>query len=85
MEKKVSYLDFDQALRELQEKFGERRIQISEIYEGFGAPIHLGVNWSAIGTVSAEEAVEFAGKLTAAAEAAANFKYNGYVITYGEG
>ena len=48
-------------------------------------PIRLGVNWSAIGTVPASEAVDFAQRLMDAAKAAEGFEYNGYVVTYGEG
>ena len=45
-------------------------------------PIKLGVNWAAIGTVSADEAVEFAAKLTKAAEIAKNHPVNGATVVY---
>jgi hypothetical protein len=83
MEKKVSYGDFLWAFDDLQAKIYDGRIQVGIIYDVLGGPVHLGVNWAGIGTVSAEETVKFAGKLAAAAEATANFKYNGYTIVYG--
>ena len=56
-------------LRETWEEELGRYINIYE--ENFSnEPIKLCVNWSAIGTVSADEAVEFAAKLTKAAEIA---------------
>lgn len=56
-----------------------------EIYSDFyydNTTIETKVNWSAIGSVSAEEAVKFAQLLTKAAELANNFKYNGYKVYY---
>lgn len=84
VEKKVFYLDYDQALRELQDQFNDSHIMIAKAYNGFGEPIRMGVSWSAVGAVPAAKALAFAARLTAAAEAAANFKYNGYVISFEE-
>lgn len=55
----------------LEDAFG-RRIKIYDMNGcGFGKePMKYGVNWSAIGTVSSEEAVEFAHQLTLAANIA---------------
>ena len=83
--KTVSYRVFAQALAKLQREIGkDRRIQIYEMDLFPGEPIRLGVNWSAIGTVPADEAREFARQLLAAATAAENFEYNGYTINYDE-
>ena len=61
-------------------------ITVYDMGSNFGnEPIRLGVNWSAIGTVPASEAVDFAQRLMDAAKAAEGFEYNGYVVTYGEG
>jgi len=46
--------------------------------------IELGVNWSAIGTVTVDNAEAFIKVLTKATELAKNFKYNGYKIHYSE-
>lgn len=42
-------------------------------------PIRMGVNWAACGTVYADEAVDFAEKLTEVSKMASEYKYNGYV------
>ena len=44
--------------------------------------VELGINWSAIGTVSPEKAEAFGKALVDASEVCKNFKYNGYEITY---
>ena len=68
-------------LRETWEEELGRYVHIYE--ENFSnEPIKLGVNWSAIGTVSADEAVEFAAKLTKAAEIAKNHPVNGATVVY---
>lgn len=86
-QKTVSHRTYYMALLKLQSELDpERRIAIYDMGSSFGnEPIQLGVNWSAIGTVPASEAVEFAQQLMAAAKAAEDFEYNGYVVTYGEG
>ncbi len=83
MEKKVSYSDYSRALHEAKAKLGDFHI---ELYDRGSREnnfrIDMGVNWGALGTVSAEEATEFAEALTKAAELATNFPYNGYTIEY---
>lgn len=69
------------ALEAIAEEIDDRRIEVFEM-PSYGEPIQLGVNWAAIGTVSAEEAVAFAAKLTKAAEIAANHPMNGAEIVY---
>ena len=83
MEKTVDYRTFCLALRKLQnEVCSDRRIEIFELPNDENEGIRLGVNWASIGTVPADEAREFAQLLMAAATAAENFEYNGYVIDY---
>ncbi len=83
--KKVSYRVYLLALEKLQAELGyNRRISVFDMGGSFGQPVQLGVNWSAIGTVPASEAVDFARRLTAAAEAAAGFEFNGYQLAFGE-
>lgn len=60
------------------------RIEFFDQALGSRYPIDMGVNWSAIGTVSPDIAEDFADKLKEAANTARNFKYNGYKITYGK-
>ncbi len=86
--KTVNYREFDRELYKLQRKY-ERRGNNGSHIEIFGlsdaledSPIRMGVNWAAIGTVSPEEAEEFAHALLEAAEDCRNFKYNGYVIDW---
>lgn len=45
-------------------------------------PVSLGVNWSAIGTVTPDEALAFAKDIAKAAKLAQEFPYNGYMIEY---
>ena len=83
--KTVPYRTFQKALTDLQRDVSassDRRIEVYEINQFSDEPIQLGVNWSAIGTVPAAEAQEFAQKLMNAAVAAENFKYNGYTIDW---
>lgn len=84
--KKVSYHEYNKALRELQERFG-RQVMVMDMgstLERRG--IEMGVNWAAIGAaigaVKPEEAEAFAELLTEAAKAARDFPYNGYQIDY---
>ena len=81
--KTVSYRTYQQALKKLRyEVSPDRDIEAYEM-NGFGDDrIRLGINWSAIGTVSADEARGFAQKLMDAADAVESFKYNGYTINY---
>ena len=86
-QKTVSYRTYSLALSKLQAELDlDRTLTVYDMGSNFGnEPIRLGVNWSAIGTVPASEAVDFAQRLMDAAKAAEGFEYNGYVVTYGEG
>lgn len=86
--KTVSYREFNRELSKLQRKYERRgnnrsHVEIFELGDALeNSPIRVGVNWSAIGTVSLEETEEFAHALLKAAEDCRNFKYNGYVIDW---
>jgi len=91
--KKISYEKYCEARKEMQEKLETIMAQIYpekkfcnyvEIYADFGyrQPIQAIVNWSAIGSVSPEEASKFAELLYEASKLAKNFKYNGYKVFY---
>lgn len=74
------YRDYAKALRELP-KFGGMEIhQLS----GDDDPIKLGVNWAAVGTVPAEQAMQFAERIIAAAELVDKFPYNGYIQDFSD-
>lgn len=45
-------------------------------------PVRLGVNWSSIGTVPADQAAACGAAIAKAAELADNFVYNGYMLEY---
>ena len=83
--KTVSFEEYRREQYKLQRKYRNRNSHI-EIFELNGAlmdsPVQIGINWAAIGTVSPEEAEEFAHTLLEAAEDCRNFKYNGYVIDW---
>ena len=87
--KTVKYHDYcnelERVKRELGIGFGtEFGITIHDTGSDADNPlIELGVNWGSIGTVDVKTAQRFAAKITAVAQAAANFKYNGYKIKYG--
>ena len=82
--KKVTYRDYCKATDALWARFGPD-VEIYDMGATLDRPeIQMGVNWSALGTVPAEEAVEFAAGLLKAAWAAKEFKYNGYQIDYRE-
>lgn len=53
-----------------------------KLLSGFskGETVKAGVDWVCCGTVDTDKAQKFAQWITKAAEAAANFKYNGYTI-----
>lgn len=70
------------AFQLIREEINDDRIQVYDMSTFGSWEIKLGVNWSAIGTVSAEEAAEFAAKLTKAAEIAANHPMNGCKTVY---
>lgn len=83
----VSYKNYSDAYTQLRldfySKYG-RDIEFYNVDSGPRKPVSMGVNWSAIGTVTPDVASDFADKLIAAADAARNFKYNGCKIVYGE-
>lgn len=83
----VSYKNYSDAYTQLRldfySKYG-RDIDFYNMGSDPRKPVSMGVNWSAIGTVTPDVASDFANKLTAAADAARNFKYNGYKIVYGK-
>ena len=83
--KTVSYREYRRGLSELQRKYRSyaSHVEIFELRDALeNSSIRIGVNWAAIGTVSPEEAEEFAHTLLEAAEDCRNFKYNGYVIDW---
>ena len=80
--KKVSYREYNKALRDLQERFG-RQVMVMDMGSTLDRrEIEMGVNWAAIGAVKPEEAEAFAELLTKAAKAAREFPYNGYEIDW---
>lgn len=80
MQKTVKFKDYEQALNEIQEKLNNNNIRFYNMSSYFKQSISIGINWCALGTVSTEEAKEFAQDLIRAAELAENFKYNGYML-----
>ena len=79
--KKVSYQEYNKALCEVQKSVGDR-VDIYDMGGSFGMPVSLGVNWSAIGTVTPDEALAFAKDIAKAAKLAQEFPYNGYMSEY---
>lgn len=79
--KKVSYQEYNKALCEVQKSVGDR-VDIYDMGGSFGMPVSLGVNWSAIGTVTSDEALTFAEDVAKAAKLVQEFPYNGYMIEY---
>ena len=80
--KTVTHYDLCEAINEMNHRY--EGVQFYNMAGILDRTVSLGVNWSAIGTVSPEKAEAFAEKLKAAAQEAKNFKYNGYTIVYGE-
>lgn len=83
--KHVSFEEYRRELYKLQRKYGNdnSHVEIFELGDALeNSPIRMGVNWASIGTVSPEEAEEFARTLSEAIEDCRNFKYNGYVIDW---
>ena len=78
--KKVPYQEYNKALCEVQKSVGDR-VDIYDMGGSFGMPVSLGVNWSAIGTVTSDEALTFED-VAKAAKLAQEFPYNGYMIEY---
>ena len=71
----------DIAFEHINNEINDKRIHV---YNKKCYTIELGVNWSAIGTVSPEETVEFAVNLIKAAEIIRNHPMNGARIVYGK-
>ena len=95
--KSVNDREFDRAYREMLASFKElaepenyRRIEFyfdyDEEAEGYDKPWQrpkaMHVNWAAIGSVLAADAMRFADDLKTAAQLAAGFEYNGCKIRY---
>lgn len=83
-EKTVRYKDFCEALSKLDEKYGSHFITFYSERDRESKTVRLLVNWSAIGSVSAEQALDYARWIEEAAKDAENFEYNGCRIIYGE-
>lgn len=91
-EKTVRYEEFSKAMEEEAMKmraFEEsEKTKLAGVVEirhtiNFGTrEITTGINWSAIGTVDAETAMELPKLIAKASELANNFKYNGYTVVY---
>ena len=83
--RRVSWHEFDRALYELRSQFceGQHHVDICDM-TGYGAdaPIQLGVNWAALGTVQPEQTREFIALLEEALKKIEEFPYNGYVKDY---
>lgn len=79
--KKISYKEYDKTLREVQKSAGDK-IDLYDMGGSFDRPISIGVNWSAIGTVTPDKALAFAEDIAKAAKLAQEFPYNGYMIEY---
>lgn len=81
-EKTVDFYDYQNAVQELYNNIPDK-CGIDFYNKSFGRePIQMGINWSAIGTVTPEKAEVFKNNLEKAIELAKNFKYNGYTIIY---
>ena len=80
--KKVSYREYNKALRAMQERFGQHVMVMDTGSTLDRRGIEMGVNWAAIGAVKPEEAEAFAEPLIEAAKAAREFPYNGYEIDW---
>lgn len=81
--KKVNYDDYKRELErvreELRQEIGGLDVQIQEI-SYTSKVVELGVNWSGLGTVNVEEAVNFTKHIQKAVELVNNFKYIGMEI-----
>ena len=64
---------------------GDWRIHLEDLGSDADTPeIKMGVDWPCLGAVDAETAQRFSDVLVKAAEAAANFKYNGCKFDWGK-
>ena len=80
--KKVSYREYNKALRAVQERFGQHVMVMDTGSTLDRRGIEMGVNWAAIGAVKPEEAEAFAELLIEAAKAAREIPYNRYEIDW---
>lgn len=83
--KKVYNRTLREAVWKLQESAYEIAGETVDIYDKTdfnGNEVKLGVNWSSIGSVTPEKAIEFANNLKVIAEMAESFKYNGWQVVY---
>lgn len=78
--KTISSFCWNLLLNQFKEEFGREVTIYNNNFDG--ESIELGVNWASIGIVSAEEAQEFARKITRAASIAAHHPVNGARIVY---
>lgn len=76
--------DFDAELAQLRLEVQKitKFVNINLMCDRFKEPVKLGVQWHAIGTVSASETVEFAQKLIEVSKLVESFKYNGYIVVW---
>ena len=82
--KKVNYNVVDQAIYELNQKYG-RDSHVEFYASRKKGIIQCELSWWAIGNVTPDEALTFMNTLSHAIADAQDFKYNGYMIDYGEG
>lgn len=86
----ITYTEYTKYLNELHEHIEQkvgadwaRRIQVYEMHHSSPREaIELGVNWSAIGTVSTDEAREFQNALGAVIREVETFPFNGYKVVF---
>ena len=85
--KTITYRYFRQEFHYLQERVDalcaglDFHVQVGEINHPMD-PIRLGVNWSAIGAVPADQAAACGAAISKAADLASNFCYTGYMLEY---
>lgn len=89
--KTITYTEYSKYLNELHEHIEQkagaewaRRIQVCEIHsrDFRHRTVNLGVNWSAIGTVSTDEAREFGNALDVVVREVETFPFNGYEVVF---
>lgn len=86
----ITYTEYTKYLNELHEHIEQkvgaewaRRIQVYEMHRSnLREGIELGVNWSAIGTVSTDEAREFGNALDVIVREVETFPFNGYKVVF---
>lgn len=73
----VNYKDFKKELSAI-----NAQLNSVSLFDLERETVTLGINWPAVGTVSIDQAQEFTEEMQLACQLAADFKYNGYTITY---